>query len=292
MSANELIQSYIDEIMEGFDVIRSNTKELEVTIHGIDLLERAKCIENCNNNILMVEKIFTKKFTERLINRCGDNTQKLFDRKAHLEESFQTLKSHFHEITNDSIHLKKVTGVVNTIDPDLDLDVIARREEAIFRRMNARELHLHEFKEEPHESVTVVLKEQQVILESLMRSKNINIETIKIADRVSEKLREQTEEMERIQVKLDSLGDGLTRARKEAGALVRGIATDKAILGLICCLILVCLILLAVRIGYAVYQKTHGIVELFPRPVGQKPIVTSSSLHNVFRYNGGNILWG
>jgi Fe2+ transport system protein B len=215
-----------------------------------------------------------------------------------LEDVFERLKKNLKEALKESSD----SAPVVTREPvksnqknnhSEDPDVQARKEEAAKRRMQAEEDSQRRKQIENsdhHEGVKQVLNVQEDILESLARSKGINVETLKIADRVGAKLAEQTEQMERIQAKLDELGDGLKRAQKEVSTVMRGIATDKVILAVICCLVMVCLLLLLIRIGYAIYQKVAGVTSLFPSPTGQKP-VTSSSVASLFKYNGGNVLW-
>ena len=64
-------------------------------------------------------------------------------------------------------------------------------------------------------------------LKSIKNSQAINEETLKIADGIGQKLAEQTEQMERIQEKLDTLGDTIGRAKHEMGTFLKGLATEK-----------------------------------------------------------------
>ena len=294
MGAEDLIESYIDDINSAFSTIRDVTKKVQNEKDGSKKANEAK---NADEAIETIETIFAKKYTQRIIDRTGDRKDEFNKRRQELEEVFERLKKNLKEALKESSENTVVTRNEPKKTPTTiseDPDVQARREEAARRRMQAEEESQRRKQIENsdhHEAVKAVLNVQEDILESIARSKGINVETLKIADRVGAKLAEQTEQMERIQAKLDELGDGLKRAQKEVSTVMRGIATDKIILAIICCLVVVCLILLLVRIGYGIYQKVTGNGTLFPSPVGQKPVTTSSSIASLFKYNGGNVLW-
>jgi len=96
--------------------------------------------------------------------------------------------------------------------------------------------------------------------------------------------------MERIQAKLDELGDGISRAKKEVSTVMRGIATDKIIIGIICCLVFCGVLIVLIRIGYGIYQKVSGNTSLFPSSTPQTAPSASASA-TMLHYNGGNIIW-
>lgn len=121
-----------------------------------------------------------------------------------------------------------------------------KRQERERRRQKEEEERLKR-SEQPQE-VQEILGIQQETLASLARSKGINEETLKIADGIAQKLAQQTEQMEAVQVKLDELGSGLKRAGKEANTLLRGIATDKLMMVILCCIILIALAIIVARI--------------------------------------------
>jgi len=294
MGAEDLIESYIDDINTHLATIREVTKKVQ---NEKDSGRKANEAANADEAVQSIQSILDKKFTTRVIDRTGDRKDEFVKRRQDLEDSFDRLKKNLQEA------LKETTSsapVVSRSEPKKqtqtqteDPDVQARREEATRRRMaeaeeSQRRKQIQE--SEHHESVKAVLNVQEDILESIARSKGINIETLKIADRVGQKLVEQTEQMERIQAKLDDLGDGLNRAAKEVSTVMRGVYTDKIILAVICCIVTIAILLLLVRIGYAIYQGVSGTKSLFPSPTGQKP-ATSSSVASLFKYNGGNVLW-
>ena len=79
-----------------------------------------------------------------------------------------------------------------------------------------------------------------------------------MADGIAQKLIKQTEDMEAIQTRLDELGSGLNRATKEANTVMRGIATDKLMIVIICCIIAIALALVVGRIIWYVVDKENA----------------------------------
>ncbi len=108
--------------------------------------------------------------------------------------------------------------------------------------------------------IDTILDIQSQTIESIMRSKGINEESLKIINAISIRLTEQTERMESIQVKLDELGDGLERAKKEANTVIRGIVTDKVLLCLICTVVILFFIGMCISISWNIYKRVNKFV--------------------------------
>lgn len=293
MGAEEAIESYIDDINNHLETIRQVTKKV---LGEKDSNAKSQIAKDAEEPISEIEEIFKKKFVDKHIQRCQGRVEEFQSTRQTLEEKFETLKKNLRDAIklgggNETVQPTRSTNdrKIQNDDPDAEF----RRQEKARKReeeeKQKQERILRETNGQPEE-VNEVLKVQQDTLEALARSKGINVETLKIADRIGQKLAEQTEQMERIQAKLDELGDGISRAKKEVASVMRGIATDKIILAIICCIIFAGIIIVLIRIGYGIYQSVSGNTSLFPSSTAQKA-PSSSSTAIVFKYSGGNIQW-
>jgi len=83
---------------------------------------------------------------------------------------------------------------------------------------------------------------------AIVRIISENEKTIENATKTAEKLKEQTEKIERLQRELDDLGDGLKRAGKELNTVFRNFYKDYIIIGVFGIIILSVTILIIARI--------------------------------------------
>jgi hypothetical protein len=77
-------------------------------------------------------------------------------------------------------------------------------------------------------------------VKKLEEIKKMNEQTVEIGIEAAQRLKQQTEKMKEIQTRLDDLGAGTKRAKKELAAFMRSIACDKVII-----LIVIAVVLLA-----------------------------------------------
>lgn len=291
MGKEDVLESYIEDINSLLDTIRLVTKKVRSAKDGNSKIEASKEAEE---PIQEIEEIFSKRYVERTISACGDRAKEFRDKRNELEEQFESLKKNLKESVDvggkgevQPVSRTERKPVVE--DPDAQLRI---QEKAERRKLEVKQIEeKKELEKEQPDEIDKIKGVQKNTLDALARAKGINIETLKIADRIGQKLVEQTEQMERIQAKLDELGDGIGRAKKEVGAVMRGIATDKIIMGIICCIVFVGIIIVCVRVGYGIYQRVSGVASLFPTSTPQKAPTSSSSASIVFKHTGGNVFW-
>lgn len=234
MPAEEVLNDYIDEINMNYSIIDSHFITLKMNGNKYDAsidLFLVESMENINN-------ILNNKYHIRVINRCNNLSER---------EKYINIKNILIEKYNRyTIKLKEY--VVKPIK------VIIEDKQIYDKQIYDNKVKpLNTVLEQPQ--IKDILDIQNDTIQSLIFSKGINVETLEMANKISLKLENQNEQFERIQIKLDELGDGIGRAKKEVGVVMRGILTDKLMICLICIIIILSFIGISLLIGYNVYKK-------------------------------------
>jgi len=175
MGVEEVIETYIDDLQQHFETIRGITKRV---VNEKDNNSKANIAKEADETIQAVEEIFTKKFTEKILNRSGARKEEFQGRRQECEDTYERLKKNL----NDALKLSSGT----TSEPvrqnqnkqsnqEEDPDAIQRKEERKRRReqeeKEKQQRILLESSNQPDE-VKEILVVQDDILASLARSMN------------------------------------------------------------------------------------------------------------------------
>ena len=137
---------------------------------------------------------------------------------------------------NDELTIDITTPKEQIIDIRNEEELKESRERAL-EKQRQKEIEKEQLQIESKEGIDEVediLEYYDQIIKELATISGINEETLRVADGIGQKLSEQTEQMEIIQSKLDTLGDTMGRAKNEMGTFLKGLATEKVTRKKIC----------------------------------------------------------
>lgn len=281
MAAEDIIEQCIQDVYAEFNIISDLLAKLKVEK---DTQLKNHYDKEINDRLVIVERLLIRKFGQRTIDRAGDRKKEFENSKMEIQSKIASFEDELFQ-TKENKPARKPKPIHKNIlleerrikSKSELLEENIRKEETIKRKYwehSPKEIIVEIA--EPHQAILEVLSIQEETIHSISRMKGINEETLRIAIKCSQKLSEQTEKMEKIQEHLDDLGDGLSRAKKEVSSVMRGIATDKMILCVICTIVILGIILIGIRLGFGIYNKVNNITTpLFSQPVAQKPIKSS-----------------
>eukprot|EP01080_Neovahlkampfia_damariscottae_P005934 gene5934-9764_t len=250
MGAEDILRRQFDYLDEYFKQLRNVIQEVKNAAPH-EKSSRAASAEEIKKNI---ESILDKKIPRALDRASEDEKDNFESLKQNAEENYNLLKEQLENAKSDDGGNDEPT--IDITIPQNQVMDIGDDEEALERQRRAAEKQRMQQEEaekqktmeqENPEEIDEVLDIYKQALSSIKNSQAINEETLKIADGIGQKLAEQTEQMERIQEKLDTLGDTIGRAKHEMGTFLKGLATEKITIVVIICIVVILFILFVAR---------------------------------------------
>jgi len=241
-----------DKIRNKFNYLEECFKQIKNCIQEVnDAPEHEKNSKAASVRSLMdeVEKILEKTIPKG-IERLPDDLKESYQaEKQDAEENYNILKEQLEAAKNKSkFHFLQLKTFVDGRNDELTIDITTPKEQIIdirneeelkesreraLEKQRQKEIEIEKEKQLQIESkegideVQDILEYYDQIIKELATISGINEETLRVADGIGQKLSEQTEQMEIIQSKLDTLGDTMGRAKNEMGTFLKGLATEK-----------------------------------------------------------------
>ena len=236
MGINEILESYFEKINEFFEELRDIIKKMK---HTNNLDERKviseKSKEVCDN----IDKNIDK--AKRGLGKLTDK-EKFENILCATNQTYEFLKSEIDKLlTNKEVDNKRK----NNINED-------RYNDKEIEKQHER-VQLQEHAKGRTDEILGIWSEINGITEGIQI---MNQDTIDIANKTKEKLKIQTEKMEKIQADLDDLGDGIKRAGRELGGVFRNFYRDYIIVGCFGTILIVTFCLIVIRIIMYVTGKS------------------------------------